>query len=70
MPKPPEDPRVTDLRSYREAKKQEEARKAQARKAARRASSESFLGSRPRAGLILVAAILILVALTVLPALL
>ncbi|MET0272512.1 MAG: hypothetical protein ABW360_05940 [Phenylobacterium sp.] len=58
--KPPADPRVTDLRRYKKAR--EQAR----RRPPPRPPSQSFLGSRPRAGLILAAVVLALVALTVL----
>lgn len=62
MPRRQEDPRVTDLRRYRKA------RELQRRQAPPRApSSERFLGSRPRAGLILVLVILALAALSLLP---
>lgn len=71
MARPPrkpgkEDPRVTDLRRYKQARD----------KAARRpppkakASRPSFLGSNPRAGLILVVVIVVLAALYVVPSLL
>lgn len=56
-----EDPRVTDLRRYRKAREQ------QKRRAPARPQSERFLGSRPRAGLILILVILALAALTLLP---
>jgi len=60
MAKPPkdnrDDPQVTDLRAYRKAR--EKAAKAPPPKPKR--PSESFLGSNPRAGLILVVAIVVL----------
>lgn len=71
MAKPPprkdsgnEDTRVTDLRRYRE-EREKAARKPPPKPKAPRAS---FLGSNPRAGLILVAVVLVLAALYVLPA--
>jgi hypothetical protein len=51
------DPRVTDLRRYRKA------RELQKRRGSPRRQTESLLGGRPRAGLILVAVILALAAL-------
>ena len=63
--RPPEDPRVTDLRRYKKAR---EAQVSCAQKPVRR--NEAFLGSRPRAGVILVLVILGFLALTVLPGLL
>jgi len=56
MAKDPEDPRVTDLRAYRKAR--EKAAKAPPPKPRR--PKESFLGSNPKAGLILLAAVVIL----------
>jgi hypothetical protein len=64
MPRRQEDPRVTDLRRYRKA------RELQRRQAPPRPRSERFLGSRPRAGLILALVILALAAVTVIPNLL
>ena len=67
MAKPPpkdprkDDPRVTDLRRY----KQE--REKAAKKKPPKPPSPSFLGSNPRAGLILVAVIVVLAAIYVLP---
>ncbi len=62
MPRRSEDPRVTDLRRYRKA------RELQRRQAAPpRARPERLLGSRPRAGLILAAVILLLAAIWLLP---
>jgi len=56
MAKPPEDPRVTDLRRYKQ-EREKAARKAPPKPKAPKAS---FLGSNPRAGLILVAVIVVL----------
>jgi hypothetical protein len=64
MPRRQEDPRVTDLRRYRKA------RELQRRQAPQRPSSERLLGSRPRAGLILLLVILALAALWLAPAVL
>jgi hypothetical protein len=61
MPRRQEDPRVTDLRRYRKA------RELQKRRSPQRPARERFLGSRPRAGLILILVILALAALTILP---
>ena len=61
MPRRQEDPRVTDLRRYRKA------RELQKRRAPVRPQNERFLGSRPRAGLILVLVILALAAMALLP---
>ncbi len=47
MDRRPEDPRVTDLHRYRKA------RELQRRRPPPRPQNEGFLGSRPRAGLIL-----------------
>lgn len=68
-PPPPKDPgngdpRVTDLRRY----KQEREKAARKPPPKTKAPKASFLGSNPRAGLILVAVILVLAALYVLPA--
>ena len=60
---PPEDPRVTDLRRY----KQEREKAAKKPPPKPKAPSASFLGSNPRAGLILVVAIVVLAALYVVP---
>ena len=54
MARPPEDPRVTDLARYRRAR--ERARKAQPRTP----PEQQVLGSRPRAGLILLAVVAVL----------
>jgi hypothetical protein len=58
-----EDPRVTDLRRYKQQR--EKAAKKPAPKP--KAPNASFLGSNPRAGLILVVAIVVLAALYVVP---
>jgi hypothetical protein len=66
MARPPPDPRVTDLRRYRR-----ERQRAQRRPAPRpQAPNESLLGSRPRAGLILVLVVVVAAALWILPRLL
>jgi hypothetical protein len=59
----PEDARVTDLARYRRARAQ--ARKAPSRP--RPPASASFLGSRPRAGLILIVVVVLLAATWALP---
>lgn len=62
--RPPEDdPRITDLRRYRKAR-EEAAKRPPPRP---KAPKESFLGSNPRAGLILAVAAAVLLALYVLP---
>jgi len=61
MKPPPEDPRVTDLRRYR--KEREQAK----RRPAPKPRGESFMGSNPRAGLILVVVILVIIALYAIP---
>ena len=58
---PDEDPRITDLRRYRKEREQAKRRPPQ------KPRGESFLGSNPRAGLILVVVILVLVALFAIP---
>jgi len=68
MAKPPkrpteEDPRVTDLRRY----KQEREKAARKPPPKPKAPSASFLGSNPRAGLILVIVLAVLAALYVVP---
>ncbi len=69
MAKPPpkgsghEDPRVTDLRRYKQER--EKAARKPAPKPQR--PRESFLGSNPKAGLILVVAIVVLAALYLVP---
>jgi hypothetical protein len=57
----PEDPRVTDLRRYRKAQKQAQ------RRPAPRPPGEGFLGSNPRAGLILAIAAAVAALLWLLP---
>jgi hypothetical protein len=64
MARRPEDPRVADLKRYRKARELEQRRKAAAQR-----PSERFLGSRPRAGLILAAVVILLVVMWLLPAL-
>jgi hypothetical protein len=61
MKPPPEDPRVTDLRRYR--KQREQAK----RKPRPKPGGESFLGSNPRAGLLLVVVVLVIIALYAIP---
>lgn len=61
MPRRPEDPRVTNLRRYRQAREQ------QRRRPPPRPPNERLLGGRPRAGLILAGVILALAALWILP---
>lgn len=56
MARPPDDPRVTDLRRYKQAK-EKAARKPPPKP---KRTRESFLGSNPKAGLILVVAIVVL----------
>lgn len=69
MAKPPpkpnghEDPRVTDLRRY----KQEREKAAQKTPPKPKAPKAGILGSNPRAGLILLVVIVVLVALYVVP---
>lgn len=62
---PDDDPRVTDLQRYRKAR--EQARKRAEPKPSKVRSSESLLGSNPRAGLILVIVALVTLAMFVLP---
>ncbi len=64
MPRRQEDPRVTDLHRYRKA------RELQRRRAPPRPRPERVLGSRPKAGLILLLVILALTALWLAPTLL
>lgn len=59
-----DDPRVADLRRYRKARELERRKRAHPPRA-----SEPFLGSRPRAGLILAVVVLLVVLSFVLPAL-
>jgi hypothetical protein len=56
----PEDPRVTDLRRYKKAREQAK------RRPPPKPPAQSFLGSRPRAGLILAAVVVALLALSLL----
>ena len=63
MARPPDDPRVTDLRSYRKAREQA------ARRRPPKPPGSGLLGSNPRAGLILAVLIVLLLALTVGPTL-
>lgn len=68
MAKPPkpnghEDPRVTDLRRY----KQEREKAAKKPPPKPKAPKASFLGSNPRAGLILLIVVVVLAALYVVP---
>jgi len=66
MPRRQDDPQVTDLRRYRQAR--DAARRRQPRPPGGGGSPrERLLGRRPRAGLILVLVILALAALTILP---
>jgi hypothetical protein len=55
-----EDPRVTDLRRYKKAREQAK------RRPPPKPPTQSFLGSRPRAGLILAAVVIVLAALSLL----
>lgn len=61
MPRRQDDPRVTDLRRYRQARERER------RRSPPRPRNERLLGGRPRAGLILALVVLALAALTLLP---
>lgn len=65
---PRNDPRITDLRRYRKAR--EQAKRRPPPRPPSQRGSQSFLGSHPRAGLILAAVAVVLLALWVLPALL
>jgi hypothetical protein len=59
MARPPPDPRVTDLRRYRR-----ERQRAQRRPSPKpQAPNEPLLGGRPRAGLILVVVLIVVVGL-------
>lgn len=64
MPKhlPDDDDHVTDLARYRKAREQAARKKARSRP-----PSESFLGSNPRAGLILLILVVVLLALSLGP---
>lgn len=61
--RPEEDPRITDLRRYKKAREQAKRRPPPKPKR----PSEGFLGSNPRAGLILAIVAVVLAALYVLP---
>ncbi|MDB5453883.1 MAG: hypothetical protein JWO33_2461 [Caulobacteraceae bacterium] len=64
--RPPDDPRIADLARYRKAR--ERAKRAPPPKSPNRSpNNQSFLGSRPRAGLILIAVIVLLALLTLGP---
>jgi hypothetical protein len=63
---PQDDPQVTDLRRYRKAREQAERRR-RAAQAPKRPPDQSFLGSNPRAGLILLIVIAVLAALYLAP---
>lgn len=62
-PPPKDDPRVTDLNRYRKAREAERQRPPPKPKR----PSEGFLGSNPKAGLILAAVVAVLLALYVVP---
>ena len=62
--RPEDDPRITDLRRYKKAREQAR-RRPPPRPPAR--GSQSFLGSNPRAGLILAVVVVLLLVLWVLP---
>jgi hypothetical protein len=62
-PPPENDPRVTDLSRYRKAKEAERKRPPPKP----RRPSEGFLGSNPKAGLILAIVAIVLLALYVVP---
>jgi hypothetical protein len=64
MAKEPDDPRVTELRRYR----QEKAKAARKPPPRPQGPGESLLGSNPRAGLILVVVIVIIALLSLGPA--
>jgi hypothetical protein len=68
MAKPPEDPRIADLARYRKAREQQKRQPPP--KPKRPPSSERFLGSNPRAGLVMAIVILLAAVFFVLPALL
>jgi len=66
MPRRQDDPQVTDLRRYRQAR--DAARRRQPRPGAGAPRPDTrLLGGRPRAGLILALVILAFAALTILP---
>ena len=60
--RPPEDPRITDLRRYKKAREQAK------RRPPPRPPAQGVLGSNPRAGLILAIVAVVVVVLFVLPA--
>ena len=60
---PPDDPRITDLRRYR--KEREQAKKVKPNPKAQ--MRESLLGTNPRAGLVLVIAVVVIGLLFILP---
>lgn len=60
--RPQEDPRVTDLRRYKKAREQAK------RRPPPRPPAQGFLGSNPRAGLILAIVAVVVIVLFVLPA--
>ena len=64
---PKHEPEVTDLARYRKAKAEEAKRKPPKPPKPPRSPGQSFLGSNPRAGLILVVVIVVLLALTLGP---
>ena len=66
MAKPPEDPRITDLARYKKAREQAKRRPPPRPPAAR----QGFLGSNPRAGLILAIIVVVGLLLTFWPLLL
>ncbi|MBI1197706.1 MAG: hypothetical protein GC203_07580 [Phenylobacterium sp.] len=63
---PEDDPQVTDLQRYRKAREQAERRR-RAASPPKRPPGQSFLGSNPRAGLILAAIAAVLAALYLIP---
>ncbi len=63
--RPEDDPRITDLRRYKKAREQARRRPPPRPPGAR--GSQSFLGSNPRAGLILAVVVVLLLVLWVLP---
>lgn len=64
MARPPEDPRITDLARYKKAREAEQRRKPA------KPPRPAFLGSNPRAGLILALVALAILAYLFLPSLL
>ena len=61
--KPDQDPEIVNLQRYRQAAREKAAKAAKSAK--RPAVSQSFLGSRPRAGLILALVVAVLAAMLV-----